>query len=140
MRQIASPGVTAADVLTALSDPVRWEIVRQMAEVDELPRAVLESTLPISKPTISYHMKVLAQAGLIDVRKEGRQFFYTLNRDVLQELVDELWALAPAPRPVKQGRIDHERPVRRRRARPAKQTEEADEPADQDSEVLLMTW
>jgi DNA-binding transcriptional ArsR family regulator len=140
MRQIASPGVTAADVLTALSDPVRWEIVRQMAEVPELPRAVLESTLPISKPTISYHMKILAQAGLIDVRKEGRQFFYTLNREVLQELVDELWALAPAPRPVKQGRIDHEKPARRRRARAAEHKDDATESSDQESEVLLMTW
>jgi DNA-binding transcriptional ArsR family regulator len=138
MRQIANPGVTAADVLTALSDPVRWEIVRQMAQVDELPRAVLESTLPISKPTISYHMKILAQAGLVDVRKDGRQFFYTLNREVLQELMDELWALVPGPRPVKQGRIDHEKPTRRRRPQPARSAEQADEPAE--NEVLLMTW
>lgn len=82
-------------VLKAISDPIRWDIVRQMTEVDELACQTLETRLPISKPTISYHIRVLAQAGLVRVRKEGRYFFYTLQRDALREVVDELWAMAP---------------------------------------------
>jgi DNA-binding transcriptional ArsR family regulator len=87
------------EIFKALSDPIRWNIIVQMASVDELACVALEDTLPISKPTISYHTKILYQAGLINVRKSGRNYFYSLRREVLHELLDDLWELAPAQRP-----------------------------------------
>ncbi|HUN30467.1 MAG TPA: metalloregulator ArsR/SmtB family transcription factor [Trebonia sp.] len=83
------------EVFRAIGDPVRWSIIVQLAAVDELPCAELEQTLPVSKPTISYHAKTLQQAGLLAVRKEGRNYFYALRRDVLQEALDQLGRLAP---------------------------------------------
>jgi len=94
------PGALPTEVFKALGDPIRWSIVTQMAAVDELPCLTLEGTLPVSKPTISYHTKILHHAGLISVRKEGRNYFYTLRRDVLHQALDSLWELAPTPRPV----------------------------------------
>jgi DNA-binding transcriptional ArsR family regulator len=88
------------EIFRALSDPIRWSILEQMASVDELACITLESTLPVSKPTISYHTKILYQAGLISVRKSGRNYYYSLRRDVLHDLLDSLWELAPTPRPV----------------------------------------
>ena len=88
------------EIFKALSDPVRWSIIMQMAAVDELACLTLEDTLTVSKPTISYHTKILYHAGLISVRKSGRNYYYSLRRDVLQELADGLWELAPTPRPV----------------------------------------
>src|ERR1700760_741371 len=87
------------EIFKALSDPIRWDIIAQMASVDELACVTLEDTLPVSKPTISYHTKILYQAGLINVRKSGRNYFYSLRREVLHELLDDLWDLAPAQRP-----------------------------------------
>ena len=87
------------EIFKALSDPIRWNIIVQMASVDELACVALENTLPISKPTISYHTKILYQAGLINVRKSGRNYFYSLRREILHELLDDLWELAPAQRP-----------------------------------------
>ena len=87
------------EIFKALGDPIRWDIVLQMASVDELACVTLEDTLPVSKPTISYHIKTLYQAGLINVRKSGRNYFYSLRRDVLHQLLDDLWELAPAQRP-----------------------------------------
>ena len=84
------------EIFKALSDPIRWNIVVQMASVDELACVTLEDTLPVSKPTISYHTKILYQAGLINVRKSGRNYFYSLRRDVLRTLLDDLCELAPA--------------------------------------------
>jgi DNA-binding transcriptional ArsR family regulator len=84
------------EVFRAIGDPVRWSIIAQLAVVGELPCADLEQTLPVSKPTISYHAKILQQAGLLSVRKEGRNYFYALRRDVLREALDELGQLAPA--------------------------------------------
>lgn len=125
---------SAAEVFKALGDPIRWSIVAQMSTVDELACSRLEDTLPISKPTISYHMKILVQAGLVDVRKEGRNFHYTLRRDVLRGIVDEIWRLAPAPRPVREGKIDY-KPVARRSRQAA--AAGSDLPSH---EAVLLTW
>ena len=88
------------EVFRALSDPIRWSIIVQMSQVDELACITLEDTLPVSKPTISYHTKILQNAGLISTRKAGRNYYYSLRRDVLRDLLDGLWELAPTPRPV----------------------------------------
>ncbi|PAK24548.1 hypothetical protein CJD44_21945 [Streptomyces sp. alain-838] len=90
--------IAAPEGFKALGDPIRWSIIQQMAEQEELACSRLEDTLPVSKPTISYHTKILAQAGLIEVRKRGRNYFYALRRDVLRDLIDQLWAMAPGPR------------------------------------------
>jgi DNA-binding transcriptional ArsR family regulator len=133
------PASTSAEVFKALGDPIRWQIVQQMAEVGELPCSTLEETLPVSKPTISYHTKILIQAGLISVRKQGRNLFYTLRRDVLQQLVDDIWVLAPEPRPVHGGRIDHQVSAgRRRRASTSRPQPAGADTAD--GEVVLLTW
>jgi len=84
------PAPPLTDVFRALSDPMRWTIVSEMARVDELACTALESMLPLSKPTISYHIKVLYHAGLIEVRKQGRHYFYRLRRDTLDEVLREL--------------------------------------------------
>lgn len=135
MSRVQRESITATEVFKALGDPIRWNIVEQMSTVDELACSLLEDTLPISKPTISYHMKILVQAGLVSVRKEGRNFHYTLRREVLQGLVDDIWKLAPAPRPVRAGKIDH-KPVssRRRRAESMRGAESGER------EAVLLTW
>jgi DNA-binding transcriptional ArsR family regulator len=92
--------VAATEVFKALGDPIRWNIIQQMAQQEELACSLLEDTLPVSKPTISYHTKILTQAGLIEVRKRGRNYFYSLRRDVLRGLIDQMWTLAPSPRVV----------------------------------------
>jgi len=79
---------TYAEIFSALSEPVRIEIVGMIAATDELACTVLDDTLPISKSTISYHIKILYHAGLISVRKEGRYYFYKLRREVFDQYVD----------------------------------------------------
>jgi DNA-binding transcriptional ArsR family regulator len=112
------PEVGPTEIFRALGDPVRWSIVCQMAEVDELACSTLETTLDVSKPTISYHTKILIQAGLISVRKEGRHFHYTLRRDVLRALIDDVWSLAPEPVPVRDGAVSFGPATARRRKPP----------------------
>jgi DNA-binding transcriptional ArsR family regulator len=90
MPKVAPIVVPIPEVLKALSDEMRWSIVAQMSEVDELACTTLEQTLPVSKPTISYHVKVLYHAGLIEIRKEGRHYYYRLRRDVLDSVLGEV--------------------------------------------------
>lgn len=72
MRAVAHPelqGVGLPDVLHALSDPVRLEIVRRLAEGEEHPCGCLCQS--VSKSTLSHHLKVLREAGLTQTRADG---------------------------------------------------------------------
>jgi DNA-binding transcriptional ArsR family regulator len=134
----------SAEIFKALGDPVRWSIIMQIAAVDELPCADLERTLPVSKPTISYHTKILQQAGLLSVRKEGRNYFYALRRDMLREVQDALWLLAPTPRPVAEPGSGHQAAALRHRSeQPAARSARRDRRARRaagDDDVVLLTW
>jgi DNA-binding transcriptional ArsR family regulator len=140
-------GDAAPEVFKALSDPIRWSIVTQIAAVDELPCATLEERLPVSKPTISYHTRILHQAGLLSMRKKGRNYFYALRRDVLQEVLDVLWQLAPGPLPVDEGGLRQADVSDRRRGKRSRTGQSAGrgpEPrlrkASGDDEVVVLTW
>jgi DNA-binding transcriptional ArsR family regulator len=71
-EQLSLPGV-----LHALSDPVRLEIVRALAQGDELGCGELDA--PVSKSTLSHHLKVLRDAGLTQTRAEGVHRFVSLR-------------------------------------------------------------
>jgi DNA-binding transcriptional ArsR family regulator len=91
-RSSAEP--TIPELLKALADPTRWNIVKQLAQQEEVACTTLEENLPISKSTISYHIKILYHAAVLEIRKEGRFYFYRLRRDVLddamREVIDDL--------------------------------------------------
>jgi DNA-binding transcriptional ArsR family regulator len=124
------------EIFKALSDPVRWSIVMQMAAVDELACVTLEDTLTVAKPTISYHTKILYHAGLISVRKSGRNYYYSLRRDVLHKLLDDLWELAPAPEPAAREDDGHALPDPTRHRRGAPEAA----PTQNPEEAFLLTW
>jgi len=87
------------EILRALADPIRLDIMTRIVSVPELACTTLEKELPISKSTISYHMKILYQAGLVDIRKVGRFYHYQARRAELDERIPGLqqW-LADRPR------------------------------------------
>jgi DNA-binding transcriptional ArsR family regulator len=73
-------------VLQALSDPVRVEIVRQLAgcpEAGELKCGQVE--LPVTKSTASHHFKTLFAAGVISEREQGTSKFISLRRAELDQ-------------------------------------------------------
>ena len=69
-----------AEVLHALSDPVRLEIIRTLADCGhEVSSGKLE--VPVSKSTLTHHLKVLREAGLTRTRSEGVQRLVSLRRE-----------------------------------------------------------
>lgn len=80
-----------SDVFKALSDPIRLDIMRRVLRTDELACTELEEVLPVTKSTISYHMKILFQAGLVAIRKSGRYYFYRSRREETSDLLPGLW-------------------------------------------------
>jgi DNA-binding transcriptional ArsR family regulator len=74
--------IELVDVLQALADPVRLQLLRALDEADgELTCG--EIPLPVTKSTRSHHFKVLREAGLIEGRIDGTRRYYTLRRDDL---------------------------------------------------------
>ncbi len=88
-------GASRDEVLKVLADPTRWRIVTLFGEDGELSCEALQDVLPLSKPTISYHTKVLARAGLIDAHRRGRHVSYTLRGEALRGVVHDIATLAP---------------------------------------------
>lgn len=83
-----SPIDAYTEVFRALSDPTRIQILSLIASSDdEYACTKLEGELPISKSTISYHVKILHGAGMVQVRKAGRNYFYTARRGVIDNLL-----------------------------------------------------
>ena len=88
-EQVVAADLDAIDgltVLQALSDPVRLEIVRQLAGCvgsGELRCGQIE--MPVTKSTASHHFKALYAAGVIAEREQGRSKYIRLRRDELDE-------------------------------------------------------
>ena len=78
------------NVMKALADSTRLDILRLIASAEEYPCTSLEANLSISKSTISYHAKVLRAAGLISVRREGKFYFYTFLEGTFEGLSKRL--------------------------------------------------
>jgi DNA-binding transcriptional ArsR family regulator len=84
----SSSTVTKPDglhVLQALSDPVRLEIVRQLASCEGGELGCGAVAVPVSKSTASHHFKALLNAGVIAERGEGTRKFFQLRRVELDE-------------------------------------------------------
>ena len=71
--------------LQALSDPHRLAILSMLAE-GERPAGDFVEALPIAQPTVSKHLSVLRDAGLVTVRKDAQRRLYSLNPAPLKEL------------------------------------------------------
>ena len=66
----------AAQIAKALGDPNRLAIYGQIAQADELYCGEMECRSQISPATISHHLKVLTDLGLVTSRKEGLNVYY----------------------------------------------------------------
>jgi ArsR family transcriptional regulator len=84
-------------VLKALADPTRFRMVQEIAAAGELSCGEVQEHFDVSQPTISHHMKVLADAGILLQRIEGKHRYTSVDQALLQSVVDLIpTRLAPA--------------------------------------------
>jgi len=86
----------AARLFKALADETRLAIVRQLQEQGRTCACNLGACCPLAQPTVSHHLKVLREAGLVHADKQGLWVYYTLDREKLDLL--RRWLAAPDPR------------------------------------------
>ena len=80
-------------ILAALADPTRRAIVTRLRR-GALPVGALAEDLPVSRPAVSQHLRVLSDAGLLEVRQSGTRRLYHLSPEgvaALRRYLDGLW-------------------------------------------------
>jgi len=87
---------TAAESLArrfkALADPNRVKLLSMIAAAEDQEACICDLTEPVglAQPTISHHMKVLADAGLVAREQRGKWAYYSLVPGILESLADAL--------------------------------------------------
>jgi DNA-binding transcriptional ArsR family regulator len=98
------------EAIAALADPTRRTVFERLKQG---PRPVVEIArgLPVSRPAVSQHLRVLKDAGLVRERREGTRNYYSVDGDALAELreyFENFWeeALAAFKEQAEKGAVD----------------------------------
>ncbi|HEY9669537.1 MAG TPA: metalloregulator ArsR/SmtB family transcription factor [Coleofasciculaceae cyanobacterium] len=77
----------SADIFQAIADPTRRAILDRLRDGEQAVKQ-LAQPFDMSMPAISQHLQILCEAGLVQVRKVGRQRLYRLNPEPLKQVSD----------------------------------------------------
>jgi ArsR family transcriptional regulator, arsenate/arsenite/antimonite-responsive transcriptional repressor len=92
-RIVSEPRNLTVEVFKALADPVRIELLAQIAARGPLCVCHLQDDLPYSQSRISKHLGTLRRAGLVTTRREGTWVYYSVEEEALaaaREFIDQL--------------------------------------------------
>ena len=84
---------TYGTVLDALADGTRRDILEQLAR-GPAPVSTIAAKLPVSRPAVSQHLRVLYDAGLVDYEQQGTRNVYRLDTagvEALRKYLDRMW-------------------------------------------------
>lgn len=88
--------MTYAISLVALADPTRRKVFERLRR-GPLPVGVIADGLPVSRPAVSQHLKVLKEAGLVTEEQDGARRIYRIDPEGLGQLrtwLDQFWDVA----------------------------------------------
>lgn len=86
----AEDAVALAGQLKALADPARLQLLSIVLASESACICDLTEPVGLSQPTVSHHMKVLVDAGLLHREKRGRWVHFSVNAQALRDLGDQL--------------------------------------------------
>ncbi len=76
-------------VFKALGDKNRLTIMQLISD-NELSAGQILENVKMGQSTLSHHMKILCECGIVNARKDSRWVYYTINSEVVQEIKDVL--------------------------------------------------
>jgi DNA-binding transcriptional ArsR family regulator len=93
-------------VLKALAHPTRFRLVQEIATTGELSCGQLGGCVEAGQPTVSHHLKILTDAGVLTMRRDGQFVRVSVNRELVEQVLGLLPAklCGPPPRQPRQGR------------------------------------
>ena len=107
MQRCCPPAAVATDdftaqatLLKALGDPHRLSILATLARADdEVCVCDFTAGLPLNQPTVSHHLRLLREAGLISGERRGTWVYYRLQPDAQHRVSDAIASILPAAVP-----------------------------------------
>ena len=109
-------------IAKALADPVRWQMLKDIAARGEMSCGELTGQCPVAQATVSHHLKILGDCGLVTARRAGQFRYFRVVPAVLQEFLTALGG-AVATRPSRgKGPTARPRPSPITRSRPVRRT------------------
>ena len=78
------------DLLRAMSDRTRQEIVMIFASHNEVCVNDIAKNFTLSRPTISHHLNLMKRAKLLNTRKKGKEIFYSFNKSYVTKLIGSI--------------------------------------------------
>ncbi|HEY3247232.1 MAG TPA: metalloregulator ArsR/SmtB family transcription factor [bacterium] len=82
-----------ASALQALGDETRLKMVQLLARHDSLCVCEIQEAFELGQPTVSHHLKILREAGLIDSQRRGKWAYYALRREALHDVAQHIQSL-----------------------------------------------
>ena len=82
-------------LLSALADPTRLAIVRELAGSSETCACDLTTCCDVRQPTVSHHLRVLREAGIVASERRGQQIYYWLTPETSTRLAELARGLVP---------------------------------------------
>ena len=81
------------EVLSVLSESVRFKILSLISSKGELTAKDILSEFDFTQPTLSHHMSCLTEAGLVNVERRGRFAYYSVNKDTIDLVLSGIESL-----------------------------------------------
>jgi ArsR family transcriptional regulator, arsenate/arsenite/antimonite-responsive transcriptional repressor len=100
-------------VARALGDPTRLLLLRAISAADEISCQELTALVPLSQATVSHHLKVLSDAGLVSVRKSGAFHYYRAVPGALRAHAEALGGVLRSAAPRRPAAAARAHPARR---------------------------
>ncbi len=72
-------------IAKALSDKTRIRLLKEIASMGSISCGDAEKIAELSQPTVSHHLKILTEAGLLNAEKDGRHVIISVNKEALEE-------------------------------------------------------
>ncbi len=88
MNEIVDDFRAQADFFKALSHPVRLCIIANLASGGEKCINEMQSCLEVSQPLVSQHIKVLKNCGIISMRKDGNNRYYSISNKKVLDIIN----------------------------------------------------
>ena len=85
MNEAGVNSIQIVRILKALADHKRLAMAQAIAEAGEMPCGELVKRFPIAQATVSHHMKVLVDSGIVSVRREGQYAYFSINGDIAEQ-------------------------------------------------------
>lgn len=106
--------ISRMELIHVISDSTRIQIMKTLSENGEMCARDILAHFSITQPTLSHHMSLLSDSGLVDARKEGRWVYYRLRVEGLRSVVLFFEALANGLMSIEPGAMNApvEKPVK----------------------------